>query len=1108
MNSRPVRCVVIVVAVSSAFVDARATEPGLAVTYYDLIQPDFASLTPYLQGVVPDITFCCGGVFMGSGLSQNVGAVLTGHVIIANAGTYTFFTESDDGSRLFIDDQVVVLNGGAHGMIERSGIVALSAGSHSVRVEYYQYGGGNGLIARWQGPGVPKQVIPAASWGPSGVNVAYYALLPASNYSSLPQFSTLPEYSDSTVPTLNFPSTGGEFANSGLVDDVGAVFSAYLSMTVDGDYTFFTESDDGSRLLVNCVAVVNNDGIHGMAEASGTIHLPAGIHLIRVEYFERSGGAGLIVRYSGPGISKQVIPAEAWSHGDPPPSLSPPLPAAQRAFAGNHAVELQWRNDCMLPTIFDHLAIYRDAVPFASVTGMSPVAVVSDPEATMFLDSTAQNGISYYYAVTAVSPSGSEHTQIQSIGPRTPRDETDLQVVSISRLPRYPRYWPTYTDYQITEPGGFGPYWFSAATGLGGGQTGATQRWPNVSDAITYRATIRNRGTNPINGMIDAEWRVDGTTVASPAISVSLQPRATTTVDLSQIWDGQVHQIRFRISTPDARAANNERAITTKSVAFLSYVDRSYIEDFREETPLFPMAVTDDFVDWLNFHMDRFNELFAVAGTPKRVHFDVLEELDDFDPDPTVATINFAIFPFRYRHGEQTLRTGSGYYSPADDIDYGLLHEMGHQLGLIDLYRLDVPSENNQVSGLGYFGAPACLMNGVSHSLSQHSALAMTHWQETAHGYFGQYLYGIPSQVRMRFIGLDGLPLPGAAVTVYQKCDRPGLGEVITNQAKFQGNTDSDGTYVLPNVNINTALVPLAYNGDSLAPNPYGYVAVVGHNGVLHFKIEYQGFVDYAWLDITECNVAYYTGHTSEATFTRDVHLGGPIVCCVPDDLAEQNAASWSPRADGASASVADDSVQVQVGGASVRFETDGGFDTAMRYAADRLVRWDLTGLQTIRFWCYAENPNIGFQSETPWVRLGSANGHFELRSSSTLLNLSINQWHEFVVPFVGDSEWIRTDFGTPDLSDIEYMELHFDTWGYGFTVWIDGLTLDPRPQVLRGDLDCDHAVTMSDVPRFVSLLLDPNQIDVCTSQSADMNADGAVDGMDVQAFVAVLLGG
>ena len=51
-----------------------------------------------------------------------------------------------------------------------------------------------------------------------------------------------------------------------------------------------------------------------MVEVSGEIGLVAGTHAIRIDFFERGGGAGVIARWQGPGVSKQVIPVDAWSY--------------------------------------------------------------------------------------------------------------------------------------------------------------------------------------------------------------------------------------------------------------------------------------------------------------------------------------------------------------------------------------------------------------------------------------------------------------------------------------------------------------------------------------------------------------------------------------------------------------------------------------------------------------------------------------------------------------------------------------------------------------------------------------------------------------------------
>ena len=61
-----------------------------------------------------------------------------GRIMLPQAGTYTFRLTSDDGSKLFIDGREVIDNDGIHGVDARDAEVALTAGIHEVRVQYFQ----------------------------------------------------------------------------------------------------------------------------------------------------------------------------------------------------------------------------------------------------------------------------------------------------------------------------------------------------------------------------------------------------------------------------------------------------------------------------------------------------------------------------------------------------------------------------------------------------------------------------------------------------------------------------------------------------------------------------------------------------------------------------------------------------------------------------------------------------------------------------------------------------------------------------------------------------------------------------------------------------------
>ena len=88
------------------------------------------------------------------------GVVFTGDIQIKQAGDYTFYLVSDDGSRLLINDDLIIDNDGLHGMEEMAGVIKLDAGDHSFKIEYFEAGGGNAIRFLMEGPGMEKQVVP------------------------------------------------------------------------------------------------------------------------------------------------------------------------------------------------------------------------------------------------------------------------------------------------------------------------------------------------------------------------------------------------------------------------------------------------------------------------------------------------------------------------------------------------------------------------------------------------------------------------------------------------------------------------------------------------------------------------------------------------------------------------------------------------------------------------------------------------------------------------------------------------------------------------------------------------------------------------------------
>ncbi len=129
---------------------AAARLPGISYDYYEEQLPElpvFDRLTPKTSGNADTFTLAV------AERKNDFALRFRGVITTPKDGEYEFFTKSDDGSQLFIDDQLVADNGGIHPEIERSGKLALAAGEHAIRVVYFDGGGQTALKVSWKGPG-------------------------------------------------------------------------------------------------------------------------------------------------------------------------------------------------------------------------------------------------------------------------------------------------------------------------------------------------------------------------------------------------------------------------------------------------------------------------------------------------------------------------------------------------------------------------------------------------------------------------------------------------------------------------------------------------------------------------------------------------------------------------------------------------------------------------------------------------------------------------------------------------------------------------------------------------------------------------------------------
>ena len=132
---------------------------GLDYRYYEGewdSLPDVSILTPVRVGKSYDLNPAALPV-----PEKNYVLEFTTMLELLQDGLYTFYLESDDGSALWIDDQLLVKNDIGHGLLEKNGTVTLPAGVHQMKVVYQQKWGDAVLRLSYSGNGFGKQPVPA-----------------------------------------------------------------------------------------------------------------------------------------------------------------------------------------------------------------------------------------------------------------------------------------------------------------------------------------------------------------------------------------------------------------------------------------------------------------------------------------------------------------------------------------------------------------------------------------------------------------------------------------------------------------------------------------------------------------------------------------------------------------------------------------------------------------------------------------------------------------------------------------------------------------------------------------------------------------------------------
>ena len=153
-----------------------------------------------------------------------------------------------DGGAIAFCPSALVENDGLHPLKQDSGRITLKPGRHEITVQWFNALVEAQLTVEYEGPGIPRQQFPNAAlfrkdkssgeWS-QGLDYRYYQ----GEWIWMPRFHNLTPIKEGTMENFSI-------AGMPRKDYSGMVFSGFFDAPREGEYTFYTSSDDGSFLYI------------------------------------------------------------------------------------------------------------------------------------------------------------------------------------------------------------------------------------------------------------------------------------------------------------------------------------------------------------------------------------------------------------------------------------------------------------------------------------------------------------------------------------------------------------------------------------------------------------------------------------------------------------------------------------------------------------------------------------------------------------------------------------------------------------------------------------------------------------------------------------------
>lgn len=249
--------------------------------------------SPVLQRIDDQINFDWGAGTPGGAVpADNFSARWTKTVNFPTAGSWTFRVGADDGIRMWIDVTPIVdeWHGNPEGYkVYEVTVDQLTAGNHDLKVEYYEATGNARATVEWAFKGAGA--TPAGTqYGPANWNASYFNNLDLSGAAVLTRVDG----------DVNFNWGAGSPGGGVNADNFSARWTTTFNFPQAGRWRFQVGADDGVRMWIDVTQILNE--WHGNPEGYRTYEvdvysLTAGNHDLKVEYYEATGDARILVRW-------------------------------------------------------------------------------------------------------------------------------------------------------------------------------------------------------------------------------------------------------------------------------------------------------------------------------------------------------------------------------------------------------------------------------------------------------------------------------------------------------------------------------------------------------------------------------------------------------------------------------------------------------------------------------------------------------------------------------------------------------------------------------------------------------------------------------------------